>query len=317
MIAMQRRVDIEITKKLEQRYGRVLNRFFNNVERAVDKIDFDNGTLTAIFSSTLKNAAKEYGKDFAKLFEKTFDDMDDKLTQAYYTELYKQLPARFRYESKKYKFEKDAGDIKLFEFVQNRWKNMTQTNYAATAWVMNKPAIDGVKLSQRIWQLADKTAEDVKRILTASLQTGMSAKKVRNQILRTQAQLEPSIPRYIQEQLQGLSPAGARKVIDRYVRKTMRYNAMRVARTEIQRAWRGSYVEMTKKLPFVKGIKWNLSASHAITDICDDLADADIGLGPGVYPKNAVPYGGQPAHPHCMCYLTSEMDSVEEFVDSL
>jgi len=317
LIAMQRRVDIEITKKLEQRYGRVLKKFFDNLADAIKEINYDHGILTGQFNAALKKAIHAYGMDFTQLFETTLADMADRLTRAYYAELYKQLPARFRHESRKYKFEKDEEDIKLFEFVQNRWKDMTQTNYAATAWVMDKPAIDGIKLSDRIWKLADKTAEDVKRLLTASLQTGMSAKKVRNQILRTQQQVESNIPKYIQEQLQGLSPEGARKVIDRYVRKTMRYNAMRVARTEIQRAWRGSYVEMTKKLPFVQGIKWNLSASHPKTDICDDLALADVGMGPGVYPKEGVPYGGQPAHPHCMCYLTSEMDSVEEFVDSL
>jgi len=37
---------------------------------------------------------------------------------------------------------------------------------------------------------------------------------------------------------------------------------MRVARTEIQRAWRGPFVEMVKKLDFVFGIKWNLSGAH-------------------------------------------------------
>ncbi|HPB88205.1 MAG TPA: hypothetical protein PLP59_11820 [Thermotogota bacterium] len=314
---MQRRVDLKITRELERKYSRVLKKFYDNLSEAIKEINYDHGILTKQFNDTLKSAIDAYGKDFTKLLETTFLGMDKQLTQAYYAELYKQLPAAFRHESRKYKFEKTDEDIKLFEFVQNRWKDMTQTNYAATAWVMNKPALDGIKLSKRIWLQAEKTAEDIKTLLTASLQTGMSATRVRNQILKTQTQKAPEIPAYLKKQISMLSPEGTEKVIERYTNKKMRYNAMRVARTEIQRAWRGSYVEMTKKLPFVKGVKWNLSANHPVYDICDELATANMGLGPGVYPPNGVPYDGQPAHPHCRCYLSSELDSVESFVDSL
>ena len=34
----------------------------------------------------------------------------------------------------------------------------------------------------------------------------------------------------------------------------------------------------------------------------------DDGLGKGVYPPDAVPYDGAPAHPNCMCFLTSVID---------
>jgi hypothetical protein len=317
MIAMQRRVDLKITHELERRYGRLLKRFYDNLSDAIKEINYDHGILTKQFNDSLKSAIEAYGIDFTKLFETTFSGMDKRLTQAYYAELYKQLPAVFRHESRKYKFVKSENDIKLFEFVQNRWKDMAQTNYATTAWVMNKPALDGIKLSKRIWIQAEKAAEDIKTLLTASLQTGMSAVRVRNQILKTQTQKAPEIPEYLKKQISMLTPEGAQKVIERYTKKTMRYNAMRVARTEIQRAWRGSYVEMTKKLSFVKGIKWNLSANHQIYDICDELATANMGLGEGVYPPDGVPYEGGPAHPHCRCYLSSELDNVEEFVDSL
>jgi hypothetical protein len=57
------------------------------------------------------------------------------------------------------------------------------------------------------------------------------------------------------------------------------------------------------------GMKWNLSKSHKVTDICDTLASQDLyGLGPGVYPKDKLL--PKPAHPHCICFETIVLEAV-------
>jgi hypothetical protein len=50
-------------------------------------------------------------------------------------------------------------------------------------------------------------------------------------------------------------------------------------------------------------VKWNLAPSHPQIDICDPVAEEDIGFGPGVYYAGTAPT--PPAHPNCRCYLST------------
>lgn len=85
-----------------------------------------------------------------------------------------------------------------------------------------------------------------------------------------------------------------------------RYNAMRIARTEINNAYREAHIQSAQQpdgtlKPFLSGIRWNLSLSHPAPDICDAWASHDSGLGQGVYLPGAVPVD----HPHGLCYTVS------------
>jgi hypothetical protein len=308
-----KRVDVSLTKQFEKEYNKLLKDYFNALAKATKEIDFSDGILTKKFKNSLKKHSKMYGQGVENLYKTTLKKADGAVLQAFTEELYDTLPAKFRYHGKKYKFIK-MDDIQLFEFISDQWVKSSINNYAATSWVWSKPAIDGIKLSSRIWKHASKSAEDIKKTLLLNLQKGMSAEKMASQLLKTQDMVKPGLPNYLKADLALLSPGAAEDAIRKYTQKKMRFNAFRAARTEIQRAWRGSYVKMAKQLNFIKGIKWNLSASHPEYDICDVLAAEDVGLGPGVYPKDAVPFGGGPAHPQCMCYLTTVMDSVEDWL---
>lgn len=96
----------------------------------------------------------------------------------------------------------------------------------------------------------------------------------------------------------------------RGVYKSAYKNAMRVARTETNMAYRRSDYERWNKMDFVRGIHIELSNQHPVTDICDAMQ--------GDYPKNFYFSGW---HPHCFCYATpilaapEEMEKVaEEFI---
>lgn len=91
------------------------------------------------------------------------------------------------------------------------------------------------------------------------------------------------------------------------------YAAHRLARTEINHAYKTAQEQRYANDPWVKGMRWNLSKTHPKPDQCNEFADADDhGLGDGVYPVGHRPR----SHPNCLCYLTAESISEEEFEDA-
>jgi hypothetical protein len=108
-------------------------------------------------------------------------------------------------------------------------------------------------------------------------------------------------------------------------RGTVAYNALRLARTEINQAYHWAQKEMAKENPLIIGQKWNLSNSHPLDwpfsaaymgypEICDYRAYHDHhGLGDGVFPPGEAP----PDHPNGLCYLTDVWKPVEEILDLL
>ncbi|VBB05577.1 Hypothetical protein LUCI_0787 [Lucifera butyrica] len=113
------------------------------------------------------------------------------------------------------------------------------------------------------------------------------------------------------------------------VQEKARYHADRIARTENARAWFDGFVLETQNDELVWGYHWVLSNRHkyVLFDQCDVCANADVGYGPGIYPKNKVPL--IPRHPHCMCSLelvyydevdpsvSFNPDGVREYIDGL
>lgn len=91
------------------------------------------------------------------------------------------------------------------------------------------------------------------------------------------------------------------------VQEKSRYNAERIARTEIAKAWADGFLADKLEDEDVIGWRWRLSTAHKIYDICDFHAKANLyGLGPGVFPKDKI--APQPAHPHCTCHLEEIYD---------
>lgn len=101
-------------------------------------------------------------------------------------------------------------------------------------------------------------------------------------------------------------PKGAGKN-SRGVYRSAAKNAMRVARTETNIAYRRADHQRWQEMDFVLGQRVHLSRSHPKKDICDRLA--------GDYPKDFVFDGW---HPQCFCYVTpilvdaSEMQKANE-----
>lgn len=111
------------------------------------------------------------------------------------------------------------------------------------------------------------------------------------------------------EAIDAMEKGRGSKVLERKLevayQERMRYNANRIAQTELHRAWVGKQAEEILADDTVEVVQFKMSGTHPRTDICDLFANQDAyGLGPGLYPKEYAPM--PPLHPFCRCGLISK-----------
>lgn len=162
---------------------------------------------------------------------------------------------------------------------------------------------NGFTISDRIWKITDQYKGEIELGIDLALGEGKSA-----------AQLSRDVRQYLKE------PNNLfRRVRDKHgnlvlsqrakafhpgqgVYRSSYKNAMRLARTEVNMAYREADAARWDELPFVVGYEIHLSGRHPAPDICDDLK--------GKYPKDFKFRGW---HPHCFCYCTTILSTDEEF----
>lgn len=146
---------------------------------------------------------------------------------------------------------------------------------------------NGYTLSERIYANGQRTTAQVGRIVERGLVLQRSAREIAG---ATRKFFAPNVP------------GGAS------------YAAMRLARTEINNAHHHSTIRQGQLRPWVLGFRWNLSNTHPVRDPCDDLAEADNGMGPGIWDKRDAP---DRPHPQCLCYLTVEQLPDDQLIDNI
>lgn len=162
---------------------------------------------------------------------------------------------------------------------------------------------NGFTISDRIWKITDQYKGEIELGIDLAIGEGKSA-----------AQLSRDVRQYLKE------PNNLfRRVRDKHgnlvlsqrakafhpgqgVYRSSYKNAMRLARTEVNMAYREADAARWDELPFVVGYEVHLSGRHPEPDICDDLK--------GKYPKDFKFRGW---HPHCFCYCTTILSTDEEF----
>lgn len=161
--------------------------------------------------------------------------------------------------------------------------------------------------------LYDAALQTSQRAIDAALQRmKFSALPLSRRIYNTQTWMDGRLGRLINETLAtGLNAAEfARRARDWFNPNTpggVRYAALRLARTEINNAFHSMSAQKYAETPWIKAVEWNLSKSHPKPDICDALAEASP------YPSDRVPTR---PHPQCMCYITGEPESEEDFIEN-
>jgi hypothetical protein len=178
---------------------------------------------------------------------------------------------------------------------------------------------DTLNLSQRIWQV-DRMAQDgINAVLLNGISNGDSAWNIAQQL----------------EQFLGAGAACPRWTSTRLYDRTKKdiasgdttgllrddacdgsgvsYNALRLARTEIQKVFSLATDRMLAAQPWVEMEKVNLSPAHVGSDICDEVATGGE-KHDGVYPVGTIEL---PLHPNCLDYKTAVLMDQKEFTGKL
>lgn len=161
------------------------------------------------------------------------------------------------------------------------WREQAKQGIAA---VLAKSA-NGIPLSRAVYKAQALATGQVTRKVQQGLLLNMNAKAIAKSV---------------------------KDMISPLVKGGVSYAAHRLARTEINNAYKTSQEARYKDEPWTSGMRWNLSGSHPTPDICNVLASQDAhGLGDGVYPVGKRPN----SHPNCLCYLTPEQPDEDEWMD--
>lgn len=150
---------------------------------------------------------------------------------------------------------------------------------------------DGLNLSQRLWNQSGNYKEEMEYCLSSAIEKGTSAVKLSKRLSKYLTDF-PSLKKDYKEKY-GKAVAC----------QDCEYRSIRLARSEINMAYRVAEQERWKQFDFVLGYEVKLTQNgHHVPDICDDLA--------GKYPKDFVLKGW---HPNCMCYVIPILMSEDQF----
>lgn len=149
--------------------------------------------------------------------------------------------------------------------------------------------IKGLKVSDRIWQTSDKARQQLEKIIQEGIALGRDPREVARDI---QYLLNP-----------GVAKPHRKETAERLgIKDDIPYQATRLAITEMESAYHEASILHYSNTPGYKGVKWVLSKSHAVQDICDEYAKEEIFYA-GTEPTKP--------HPYCRCYVVPIYDEEE------
>lgn len=163
--------------------------------------------------------------------------------------------------------------------------------------------VDGLNLSQRVWNLAGQFKSELELGLDVGIRSGRSADDLSRDIRQYLRRPDMLFRRVRDEHgnLQ-LSRRAAAYHPGRGVYRSSYKNARRLAATETNIAYRTADHLRWQQMDFVVGIEIRTSpTNHPVPDICDDLK--------GKYPKDFKFTGW---HPHCRCHAITILKTQEE-----
>lgn len=167
-----------------------------------------------------------------------------------------------------------------------------QTNSAALQ-AFQQRADRGMNLSARIWNQAAGHKAALEAAISCAVRKGTSAVTLSKRL----SQYLNDFPSLRKDYKQRFGKAADIRDCE--------YRSARLARSEINMAYRTAEQLRWQQFGFVLGYEIKLSSSHPARDVCDDLA--------GRYPKDFKWTGW---HPNDLCYAVPILQSEEEFWES-
>lgn len=164
-----------------------------------------------------------------------------------------------------------------------------QTNSDALKAFQNRTEY-GMNLSSKVWNQSENYVQELEYAISSAIEKGMSA-----------VTLSKRISQYLND-----FPSLKADYTERYGSAVdcadCEYRSIRLARSEINMAYRTAEQTRWKQFDFVTGYEIKLSGSHPEPDICDDLK--------GKYPKDFEFTGW---HPNCLCYCVPIIMSEDDY----
>lgn len=174
-----------------------------------------------------------------------------------------------------------------------KYKVLYQVNSDALKAFQNRKD-KGFNVSAKLWQQSTIYKQELEAAISCAIQKGTSAITLSKQISKYLLDF-PSLQKDYKDKY------GSAEHL-----KDCEYHSIRLARSEINMAYRTAENERWKQMDFVVGYEIKLSSSHHHRmphgDICDRLA--------GKYPKDFVWTGW---HPNDLCYKIPILKTEEEF----
>ena len=221
----------------------------------------------------------------------------------------------------------------------------TRNKESVDVFFKRKSEYGGLNLSQRVWKYVGDFKTEMEMALSVTMGEGKSAATISREVRKSLQRPDMMFRRFrvktgeqdifdADGNVVGKEPVYGRvwkrKVVDavtgnvswqtvklkdysfgRGVYRSSYKNAMRLARTETNMAYRTADQERWRQLDFVIGYRVVLSDNHPEPDICNDLSARRGEKGSrGVYPKDFVFKGW---HPQCRCYVVPILADEKEF----
>lgn len=188
---------------------------------------------------------------------------------------------------------------KLDKRTTRRWYN--KNTRALNAF--NQRVAGGMDLSTNVWRLNDFKSE-LELALEMGLGRGKAAAELSRDV-RSYLKYPNKLFRRVRDEKGNLrlSRAAAAFHPGQGVYRSSYKNALRLTATETNMAYRTADSKRWAQIDFVLGQTIQLSKSHPIYDICDELA--------GDYPKDFVFTGW---HPFCKCFAVAKLPTTEQFI---
>ena len=178
---------------------------------------------------------------------------------------------------------------------------------------------DGLSLSDRVWNYTSQIKSEFEMAMSQKIEDGLKRGASAEELGRgIKSMLKNPESVYRRYHLKITSPDGTkrdkvewrRRTVDadgkvhftstdientgRGVYRSARQNALRLAATEINMAYRYADCQRWQDSPYVLGFEIRLSNNHPEDDMCDELK--------GCYPKDFIWVGW---HPRCRCYAVA------------
>ena len=163
----------------------------------------------------------------------------------------------------------------------------------------------GLKLSDRIWNATNTAQDAVKGVIQAGVSGGMDAVEVAKALTTYTSGGSKALVTEYPEMMQRI---GSRVPV------SLDYNALRLARTEMTAAYGEGTVAAATVSPSMSQVKWVLSKSHPVFDVCDINAHGGKN-DDGVYDAERCP--AFPGHPNCICHLQPVPEKSDDFLKRL